>query len=120
MAEHHSESKQEQHKAVLHQRIMNRGDDAAHDAGQTYDRYARHAALDLAEHILVTQPYVQEEAYGNRYDGYNKYLTEHTPCIHIHPLTGKHEHQQRSEHGSQQGRYAGHAHGVSDIGLTQE
>ena len=42
VAEHHTESEQEQHKAVLHQRIVNRSYHAAHNAGQTNDRYARH------------------------------------------------------------------------------
>ena len=83
VTEDHSEGEHEEKESVLYERVVNGSDDSTDDAGKGYNRDSGHATLNLTEYFLFTQPHIQEEADGDRYDSDYQNLFEHTDSIPI-------------------------------------
>ena len=120
VTEDHSEGEHEEKESVLYERVVNGSDDSTDDAGKGYNRDSGHATLNLTEYFLFTQPHIQEEADGDRYDSDYQNLFEHTDSIHIDTFAGQPQYQQRCEYGGKESGSTGHTDRVSNVALTEE
>ena len=119
MAEHDGKRPHEEPKAAGHQIVVDGGDDASHDAGQTRDAQSRHQRLDGGEALAMGIGVVEEAADADGDNRDYQDVEEHANGIDLDDLTCRQFHQQRSHHRGQQGGGTGHANGEGHVAMTE-
>jgi len=119
VAEYYGESPEEEHQATSYQVVVNGRDNASYDECQAGDAHARHQALNGREAFLLTIDIIEGATDGNRDDGYDEDVDEHSDGIHVYDLACRNLHQERSHHWGEDGGGAGHTHGERYVAMAE-
>ena len=98
VAEHNSESPDEQHEAALHQRVVNGGDYSANNTCQQNDTRAGHQCLQCLETVALAIIVIQNASNTDRQDGHYQNVKKHAHSVYLDDCARSELHQQWSHH----------------------